>query len=202
MVEPQPSKLMMPVRSWSAAPRCIRRSNPTSDRLVIPLGRLQRVVVQQACNTEGPLSATEAESGVARSTPSRLPYRSQGCTDGPATQTTLTPPITPNHPQVCYKSLYFLKPPLPSAEAAAPPPRRAVGAFGPSAAELQPRGRVPSIGVHQLRSAPYYPRTSVRGSWNLSKGTRRLPGRPAGLRPPLMCRCLSLVMLRPVRTMG
>jgi hypothetical protein len=30
-----PSKLMMPVRSWSAAPRCIGRSNATSGRLFI-----------------------------------------------------------------------------------------------------------------------------------------------------------------------
>ena len=52
----------------------------------------------------------------------------------------------------------------------------------PSAAELHSRGGVPSIRVHHLGSAPYYPTTSVRGSGNLSKGTRSA-SRPAARQP-------------------
>ena len=86
------------------------------------------------------------------------------------------------HTPVCVTSLSTSSSRPCPRPAAAPPPRRAVGAFGPSAAELQSRGRVSSIGVHQLGFAPYYPRTSVRGSGNLSQGTRRA-SRPAARQP-------------------
>jgi len=177
--------------------------------------------VQQTCNSVQHRGALPQPSRLRTvlCQPFSSAFRSHGCTDGSATQTTL------RLPRVCYKSLYFLKPSMPR-PAASPPPRRAVGAFGPSAAELQSRGGVPSIGVHHLGSAPYYPRTSVRGSGNLSEGTRRasrpaarqpatsivgaavgLPAqrsrvRSAGLRPPLIAACCGVPTLPHTGTMG